>query len=44
MIKLNEIFNIKPEEFKDYTIALNNTTGNERDPLDYYLHSQPDFL
>lgn len=44
MIKLNEIFNIKPEEFKDYTIALNNPSGNERDPLDYYLHSQPDFL
>lgn len=44
MIKLNEIFNIEPEEMKDFTIALNNPTGQERDPLDYYLYSQYDFL
>jgi len=44
MIELNEIFNIKTEEFNDYTIALNNPTGHERDPLEYYLDSQPDFL
>jgi len=44
MIKLNDVLNIQPDELKDYTIALNNPTGYEKDPLDYYLSESDDFL